>query len=171
MAGPVMRRTRMLNIQFVHGDADECGKLLTAIVATYQAFIHDQFQDTSTEAIDLIDQARQELGEDLAKQEEEYRTFRERASLIWNGKDVVNAHQVRLIEIEKSISENRLKHTSSLALETLELAMQQSRGAELSELEQMALIDESDISRLGLLVSVKRGEPLFGIVPVASASA
>lgn len=151
----------VLNIALVHGDPQECADILSAIVSTYQSFIKQKFQDSSSDAIELIDEAREELAVDLANQEQEYREFRENASLLWRGSEVTNAHQARLMEIERSISDNRLKSAQLRSrLQTIQTADAGATIQSISELQQMALIDAADIERLGLLVSVKQGDPI-----------
>lgn len=151
----------VLNLQLVHGDAIECEKILSAIVEAYQDYIKEKFQDSSGEALNLITRAREELSVELAKKEEAYRRFRQEASLLFHGSEVTNSHQTNLIEIERSISANRLRHAQVKSRhETVSAALADQRTSQLSDLERMALIDAADIERLTLLVSVQRADPI-----------
>ncbi len=57
--------------------ADECGKILTAIIESYQEFMDITYRDVSVQTLDGITKARELLRKDVAESEEKYERFRQ----------------------------------------------------------------------------------------------
>ena len=75
----------MVRATFRGHSPEDCAAVLGAIVESYQDFLGETFQGTSSEAVKLISQAKQDLEGELAKAEETYRRFRQEAPLLSRG--------------------------------------------------------------------------------------
>lgn len=153
------RLAHVLNISLRHTSEEETRLILDGIIESYRAFLGAKFQDVSQEAASLILRAKVELANDLTRAETSYRVFRENASLLFKGDESANIHRVRYEELQGAISVARLKASTIKArLEVVEMAVQEQQKRQLSDVEQLALLDEQDVERLTSLVEVDKGD-------------
>jgi capsular exopolysaccharide synthesis family protein len=153
------KTAHVLNVGFAHTSDLETQFILEAIVASYQEFLAEKFQDVSREAADLITKAKVDLAHDLRLAEEEYRVFREKAPLLWKGDESSNIHRVHYEELQASLSEMRLLAAGARArLEVVQQAILDQDARHASDTERLALLDAKHIERLELLVQVDRGD-------------
>ncbi|MEO8496256.1 MAG: Wzz/FepE/Etk N-terminal domain-containing protein, partial [Planctomycetota bacterium] len=89
------REAAVLNIAFRHSSAEESKQILDAIIAHYQAFLNEKFQDVNKEAAELIVRASSELSVELAAAEQAYQEFREKSPILWSGELATNIHRQR----------------------------------------------------------------------------
>jgi capsular exopolysaccharide synthesis family protein len=91
--------------------AEECPKILDAVVVKYQEFLNETYKDVSDRTLDLIKEARNTLKGELDQAEKAYLEFRQRSPAglmrIGNG---LNVYSERLAMIERRRSEIDLKH-------------------------------------------------------------
>lgn len=141
---------------------EDCAAILEAIVSSYERFLKGTFEDTSSEAVNLITDAMTKLKSDLQVKKEEYSEFRASAPLLWQGESSLNVHQQRLAKVEASLSEIAVKHTEAKSrLEVIEEALAQTQNLEMSDLERLALLSSSDVARLNLLLSATDKKPEY----------
>lgn len=158
-AGPA-QPARVLNVALTHTSSEECAEILTAIVESYQDYVAEKLQDANPEAAALITRAKDDLAESLRKKAAAYREFREKTPLLWNGDETVDVHQIRQVEVETALSENRLRYAQVKSrVEIVEQALKEESLDKCTDLERMAMIDNADINRLSLLVAIERGDP------------
>ncbi len=137
----------------------DCATILDALVVGYQDFLGQTFQDTSAEAMELISQAKLELGEELGKADVAYREFREKSPLLWKGEQSSNVHQERFAEVEKSLAEIRVQRTEVKArLDVIEEALDRDTASEYGDLDVLSLLSSKDVERLSLLLAITRGD-------------
>jgi len=168
------RLANTLNVTFRHVSDVDCERILGALVQSYQDYLGERFQDVSKEAVRLIAQAKDELGKDLELAENEYQDFRRNAPLLWNGSESTNTHRLNFERLQTAISEARmLSATTKTRLEVVEQGMA-ARTGPADDLRLLALLDDTHINRLELLVSVKRGssdtESFQSLVPQMTAN-
>lgn len=153
------RMAHVLNISLRHTSEEETKLILNGIIESYRTFLGAKFQDVSQEAASLILRAKVELSNDLKTAESTYRVFRENASMLFKGDESANIHRVRYEELQGAISAARLKASTIQArLEVVEFAIQDQNYRALSDVEQLALLDEQDVERLTSLVEVDKGD-------------
>lgn len=151
------KNARVLSAKFRGPYADDNVAVLEALVKEYQTYLGKTFSNTSEEAVELITRARDEIGADLAEMETKYQEFRKNAPLFWKGKESLNLHQDRLAKIEESLTELAQRYTETKArLQVIDEALAKKSIDQLSDVEKLALLSESDVTRLTLLVDVSR---------------
>jgi polysaccharide biosynthesis transport protein len=144
----------VLAAKYTGPSPDDCAQILDALVASYQDLLGEFYNDTSSEAVDLITEAMERLGEKLQQKETTYREFRVSAPLIWKGENSLNIHQERLASAERALSEIAINHTEAKArLEVIKEALAENENLELSDVERLALLSANDVERLNLLLS------------------
>lgn len=153
------KTAHVLNISFRHTSEEECRRITSSIVQTYQSFLAEKFQDVNKEAADLIVKAQTNLGDELEHAEAAYQEFREKAPLLFNGDQVTNVHRSRYDQIQQELSDLEVKSTEARSrLEVVEAAVREQETNGATNLERLALIDDKNAQRIGILVSVKQGE-------------
>lgn len=150
------RNAHTLSIAFRHTSQEDCTKVVRAIVTEYQDFVSSKFKDINEEAVKLINTARLELDDELEQQSSQYKEFRNSVPLISTNNR--NIHEQRYQDLSAEISRvqiglDEFKSRQKLVLEGLEQLNDDSHP-----LEKLSLIDERNATRLGILVSVERGE-------------
>lgn len=153
------KAARVLNIAFQHEDPVESRDIVKAIVASYQGFLRENFQDVNLEAVNLITKAKSELGGELEQAEENFRDFRRRAPLLWKGDQSANIHRDRYEQIQNELSTLQLQATEAKTrLTVVEEALTQYDAEGAGDLVRLSVIDEKNATRMGALVLVERGE-------------
>ena len=153
------KEARVLRASFRAPVAKDCALVMGAIVESYRNFLGETFQETSSEAVTLITQAKEELRNDLAESEAEYRKFRAESPPFWEGNQGINPYQEKLRELEKALVEVRLRRaTVSTRLQVIEDALAGGDADELADTERLALISGDDVERLRLMVDAAKGD-------------
>jgi len=149
----------VLNIGFQHSDPEEAKQILEAVIAQYQAFQKEKFQDVNVEAADLIVQARGELNDDLIAAETTYREYRENAPLLWDGDESNNVHRDRYDQLQAEISLLSIQlNEAESHLEIVQRVVDEQNRVGASDLERLVIIDEKNAERVGILLAVQKGE-------------
>ena len=155
------RSAHVLRLTYQHPDPEDGARILNAVIKAYQEFLAETVRGAGTQAIDLITQARDELGTELSQKEREYQDFRSEAPLLFSGEQSVNLHHERVSEYEQQLAELRLQRMEVASrLEQVSEALTEENRGKYSDLERLALIHSKDIERLSMLVTVSKGDPL-----------
>lgn len=94
----------ILTISFVSPSADDCGAVVNAVLESYKSFLDETYRNISVDTIQIISQARSMLENDLAKKEAAYAKFRRESPMVWKGREEVNPHQERVLQLESQRS-------------------------------------------------------------------
>ena len=95
------RNLNLIDLKFKGSDPDECRNVLQAVIEQYQLFLKDKKEDSTQTVINLITDLKLNVMSKLEKQQEEYRSFREKMPLIsTTGGNGDNLHYQRLSEVE-----------------------------------------------------------------------
>lgn len=153
------KTAHVIQIAFRHTSEEDAKVVVEAIVESYRKFLGEKFQDVNKEAADLIAQAQKDLASELEDAEQQYTQFRQQAPLLWNGDQSSNTHRDRYEQIQTELGQLQLQATEAKTrLEVVEEGLKQFGDQQVPDLELLALIDEKNATRLGLLVQVDRGE-------------
>ncbi len=153
------RAAHVLNIAFRHSSPSESKDVLEAIIARYQAFLNEKFQDVNKEATTLIAEARTELSGELAAAEQAYQEYREQAPLLWNGDQSTNVHRDRYEQMQAELSLLCIQvNEAQSRLGIVRRVVQQQNEEGATDLERLVVIDEKNAERVGILLSVQKGE-------------
>jgi capsular exopolysaccharide synthesis family protein len=89
--------------------AEDCGKVLTAVLESYQEFLDITYRNVNDETLRLIQSARDTLKNELGEAEKKLVEFRKKSPLLTRGKEGVNVEQERLLAIEADRTQLLLK--------------------------------------------------------------
>ena len=156
------RTAHVLNIDYRSFSDVDAELVLAALVARYQAFLAEKFQDVNGEAAKLIEQAQNELADELEAAERAYETFRQQSpNLMWRkvGEEATNIHRVRHDSIMQEITNLQLSRAEESArLDALTETLNGRTVDELSDLERLSMVDEKNLTRIGLLLMAQKAE-------------
>jgi capsular exopolysaccharide synthesis family protein len=167
---------QVLHAAFRHSDAEETEKILSALVDSYQSFITATFAGVGTEAFELFAQSRDGLSDELKDAERKHAQFMEVAPIVFSRAGNVDLYEqilVELMEAKHKVESERA--TAASRLQMVKDATEGEGAAKFTDMDRLALIDESHVERLSLLVSVERGDAISeefqATQPVRSAKA
>lgn len=153
------KNAQVLSVTFRHTHAEDCKRILEAVLSSYEEFIEATAKGAGSEAAELISGKCDEIAATLAQQEESYREFREQAPVLFNHGESVNVHQLRVADLEQKLSELQLRKTAVRSrLDIVNASLADENADKYSDIERFALIDQADIQRLTLLLDVGRGD-------------
>ncbi|MGD0900439.1 MAG: polysaccharide biosynthesis tyrosine autokinase [Thermoguttaceae bacterium] len=118
----------VVTLTFKGAEAEDCPKVLDALLTTYQAFLGETYQNSSEETAQLISQAKDVLLKQLQDKEEVYRNFRQNAPLLWKGDLGANLHESRMAEIEATRSHLMVEQSQTKSkIDSLESALKKGK--------------------------------------------
>ncbi|MDX1928102.1 MAG: polysaccharide biosynthesis tyrosine autokinase [Pirellulaceae bacterium] len=157
--GAKARGANVLNLAFRHSSPEDSKKIVEALLVQYQKFVREKFQDSNSEAAKLIGNARGELEKEIADLYKNYQVFRENSPLLTGGEGGTDIYTARYETLAAELSNLAVKMDdtkSRLELVNTGTEMAEKNGS--TNLEKLALIDEANVQRLGVLVAVEHGQ-------------
>ncbi|MEM8680861.1 MAG: hypothetical protein AAGF97_16045 [Planctomycetota bacterium] len=150
---------QVLTARFRHVDPEETEMVLSAIVESYQDFLDRTFSGAGSEAFELFEQTRDRLASELEAAEAAQEQFLADApvALSQAGSADLYARQLaRLLETRDEIAANL--RTAQSRLNILDEGQEELANESLAGIEQLALIDDAHVDRMGLFVSIGQGD-------------
>ena len=121
----------IINLSYRGPVAEECGKILTAIIESYQDFLDVTYRNVSEQTLELITKARDVLKRDLADSQKEYQKFRMHSPLVWRSKEGNSFHQERVAGIETKRSQLLIRQAELRdRVRALDKAIKEGKGRE-----------------------------------------
>ena len=152
---------QVLHAEFRHTDKEEAQQILQAVVDSYQQFLAKTFSNVGSQAFGLFEQSRDDLSLELRKAETAYAEFRQTAPVIFPKEGGLGLYEGQLVELAEQ--KNLLQQERAAIKSRLELVRQSFEGPQADQLtdsQRLALVDESHVERLTLLVNVERGNAI-----------
>jgi capsular exopolysaccharide synthesis family protein len=151
---------------FKHPSAEDSQKILSAVVESYVSFVAATFQDVSSEAVGLIEQAKSDVEIDLKRAESEYIEFLQEAPLYWSGELSANGDknasipQRRLEKVEEKLADVRLRYIETRTkLDVIEQALAAAPAGSGNGEYALAMLDGQALQRLNFFADIVRGDP------------
>jgi capsular exopolysaccharide synthesis family protein len=111
----------VLTVSFQGTVNEDCNKVLEAVIASYQDFLKETYQDVNAETLELITRARDVLQKDIETKEAAYLAFCRDTPLHLKTKDGITVQQDRLFNIDSRLATLRMRHAEiSASLEAIE---------------------------------------------------
>ncbi|HBE71200.1 MAG TPA: hypothetical protein DDW52_23895, partial [Planctomycetaceae bacterium] len=154
------RDARILTVAFRHSVPEDAQVVNKALVDYYQQFVKKNFnKDDESETVVLIEKARTEIEAEMDSLASEYKQFRAEAPLLASTEGGANIHAVRYEELAAELSTLEARIDESQArLDLVKDGLKRLENQDGPELQKLALIDQLNAERLGILVTVERGE-------------
>lgn len=150
------RDARSLSIRFEHTDADDARLVLEAIVVEYQLFLTEQLNTAMSEANTIVEDARNELEQELEKAQTEYITARQKAPVLFQGDGSSNVYieQYRRLHEELLTLDIRESSTRSRLEKAKTVFAKKEQGLKIN-IEDLGVIDTDSLSRLGVFAGLQ----------------
>ena len=120
--------SQVLNIAFRCRNADDCNKILSAIVDSYHDFLNKDNEGSANETLKLIRQARNLVQEDLDKKRKEYVEFQKDSPVVWKTEQGTSLYLDRLASLDAQRASQRVRLSGLRAkLDAVEAALKEGR--------------------------------------------
>ena len=157
--GAKARGANVLSLAFRHTSAEDAKIVVEALLVQYQKFVREKFQDSNSEAAKLIGRARVELEKEIADLYKNYQQFREKSPLLTGGQGGTDIYTARYETLAAELSNLAVKMDDTKSrLELVNLGTEAALKDGSTNLEKLALIDDANVQRLGILVAVEHGQ-------------
>ena len=145
----------VLSVNFKHKSAQECPKVVEAILKTYKAYINDSMLDDQNKAVELLTTLKSQMEDDIERKEQAYRSYLKEAPGVWDQQSKRNSHQDLVDAFSKELTQLEIdRKTVRSILEIFSMDKDPSSGRELTDIDRLALVDEIHLPRIEVLVSL-----------------
>ena len=153
------RDAMVLRASFRDPNAEDAATILTAVFESYRKYVESHGEDSSKEAVKLIEEARETHEIELAAADQEYRSFQQSVRALLDGDKVQDVHKERMskLETELNMVRNTLAEQQS-RLEVIESFYAKNKEGDQNELNFLALLSQKEVERLKLFLDMTRGE-------------
>jgi polysaccharide biosynthesis transport protein len=153
------KNSHTLTVAFRHINPEDSRLVVEAIVEQYQLFVATKFRDINKEAVELINTARLDLEKQITELSGGYQKFRMDSPLITSDGGGGNIHEQRFQELASEIDSVTMAIDENVGrLELVKAGLEHMNEKGRPAIEKLTLIDEKNAIRLGVLVSVERGD-------------
>lgn len=157
--GAKARGANVLNLAFRHSSPEDAKIIVEALLVQYQKFVKEKFQDSNSEAAKLIKNSRFELEKEIADLYKNYQNFRKDSPLLTGGEGGTDIYTARYEALAAELSNLAVKIDDTKSrLDLVNTGTEMAAKSGSTNLEKLALIDETNVQRLGILVAVEHGQ-------------
>src|SRR5262245_1515675 len=122
----------IIHLSFRGSVPEECPKVLTAVIDSYQEFLDITYRNVSDQTLELIIKAKDELNKNLTASQEKYRKFREQTPIVQKTRDGSNMEMDRLSNLDSKRSAWTIRAAELRKdVEYLEKGIKEGKGVEL----------------------------------------
>ncbi len=153
------RDAMVLRATFTDPNPESAAQVLAAVYTSYRDYVESHSENTSEQAVELIEEARKNHESELADADTEYREFIQSVPILLDGEKVQDIHKDRMIKLESELNivRNNLAEQQS-RLEVIESYLTEQGGAKLGQMDHLALLSQKEVERLKLFLDMTRGE-------------
>ena len=105
----------VFEIRYKGRDPEECKLVLEAVIDSYQESLGSTYQSAGVQTVELIEEAKNSLSQQLTEKEAAYRQFRKDSPFTLQSEDGRNLHLVRMSEIEQDRAEVMIERSQTEA--------------------------------------------------------
>ncbi len=148
----------VLRARYRTSNPDEAALVLSAIFGSYKAYIESQGNDSSEQAVKLIEAARRTHEQELTDADLEYRMFVQSVPVLLEGDKVRDIHKERLADMEAELNLVRSSLAESTSrLQVIESALEAREGKTVNDMDHLALLSQNEVERLKFFLEMTRG--------------
>ncbi len=153
------RNAMVLRASYRDPSATDAARVLNAVYQSYRTYVESHGENTSEQAVQLIEDARATHEQELASADREYREFIQSVPALFEGDRLQDIHRERLakLEFELNLVRNQLAEQQS-RLDVIENYLVANDSRTLDNLDHLALLSQKEVERLKLFLEMTRGE-------------
>ncbi len=149
----------VLRATFRDTNPDDAAVVLGAIYESYRSYVESHGQNSTEQAVKLIEQARETHEQELVAADEEYRNFIQSVPVLIEGDNVQDIHKERLANLEPELNLVRTSLAeASSRLEVIENYLARNPNGSGGDADHLALLSQKEVERLKLFLDMTRGE-------------
>lgn len=149
----------VLRATFRDPNPEDAALVLSAIYDSYRNYVESHGQNSTEQAVELIEEARRTHEVELTAADRAYREFVESIPVLVDGRKVQDVHQDRLANLESELNVVRTALAESTSrLEVIEHYLANRVGTSVAATDHLALLSQKEVERLKLFLDVTRGE-------------
>ncbi len=148
----------VLRASFRDTNPDDAAVVLGAIYESYRTYVESHGQNSTEEAVKLIEEAREKHEAELVAADQEYRNFIHSVPVLIEGENVKDIHKERLANLEPELNLVRTSLTEATSrLEVIDTYLKE-HAATIGDVDHLALLSQKEVERLKLFLEMTRGE-------------
>lgn len=153
------RNAMVLRATYKDPDPQAAAVVLQAVYASYRRYVQSHGQDSTAEAVELMEEAREKHERELLAADQQYRTFVASVPALIDANGADDVHQDRLARLEKELNEvsSSLSEARS-RLEVIDGYQRDHDGDAPGSLNYLSLLSQKEVERLKLFLDMTNGE-------------
>ncbi len=153
------RDAMVLRASYRDPSPENAAFVLNSIYSSYKQYVESHGEDSSDQAVQLIEDARQTHELELAAADNEYREFVQSVAALVDGDKLQDVHKDRMgkLETELNAVRNQLAEQKS-RLEVITTYGDRPQDEASSQMNYLALLSQKEVERLKLFLDMTRGE-------------
>ncbi|QDT06016.1 Tyrosine-protein kinase YwqD [Rubripirellula lacrimiformis] len=153
------RDAMVLRASYRDTNPEDAAIVLSAIYDSYRDYVESHGHNSTEQAVELMEKARETHELELATADREYREFVTSVPVLIEGSTVQDVHKDRLenLEAELNIVTTSLAESRS-RLEVIKSYLATRDSSKINSMDHLALLSQKEVERLKLFLDVTRGE-------------
>jgi succinoglycan biosynthesis transport protein ExoP len=152
------RNAMVLRATYRDPKAEDAAIILNAVYESYRDYVESHGENSTEQAVVLIEQARETHEKELAQAADEYRMFVLSVPVLVDGEKVQDIHKDRLANLEIEMNKVRASLAESQSrLEVIESYVL-DREESIGSLDHLALLSQKEVERLKLFLDMTRSD-------------
>jgi capsular exopolysaccharide synthesis family protein len=153
------RSAMVLRATYRDEKPEDAALVLTAVYETYRDYVESHGQNSTKQAVELIQEARKTHEKELKIADQNYRDFIQSVPVLFEGDNVKDVHKERLNNIEIELNDvNSSLAQSQSRLEVITTYLRARKGDNLDSIDHLALLSHKEVERLKLFLDITQGE-------------
>ncbi|MGV3484944.1 MAG: polysaccharide biosynthesis tyrosine autokinase [Planctomycetaceae bacterium] len=153
------RDAMVLRASFRDPSPADAATVLTAVYESYRNYVESHSENSSDQAVQLIEDARETHEKELATADDEYRQFIQSVPALIEGDKLKDVHKDRMEKLETELNTVRNELAAQKSrLEVIEAYMAENPSGDSSQMNHLALLSQKEVERLKLFLEMTRGE-------------
>ena len=149
----------VLRAAFQDPNPDDAAVVLAAIYDRYRKYVESHGQNSTEQAVRLIEEARMTHEQELAAADADYRRFIKSVPVFVEGEKVRDVHKDRLASMEPELNLVRTSlAAASSRLAVIESYVDEQGDRKVGDMDHLALLSQKEVERLKLFLDMTRGE-------------
>lgn len=155
------RDAMVLRASFQDSSPEDAATVLSAIYESYRDYAESHGQNSTKQAVELMEEARQLHEKELGVADQEYREFVQSVPVLIDGDGVKDVHQDRLANLEKElniVSTSLAESRSRLEVIQTYMVGRNEGDKGNANIDHLSLLSQKEVERLKLFLDMTRGE-------------
>ena len=148
----------VLRATYQDTDPEDAALILAALYESYREYVESHGENSSKQAVQLIEDARETHEAELANADQEYREFVQAVPVLMEGDKIQDIHKDRLARIETELNEVRSSLSENESrLQVIESYRDSNGDRDVEQMDHLALLSQKEVERLKLFLDMSRG--------------